>query len=444
VPDEEAESPETFGSALRRARQSRGVSLRSLGLIVHYSKGHLSKIENDIVPAGPDLADACDEALRADGRLKAAFLADMSRLAIMAGPASAVSPFDIPPAPGHFTGREADAARVIEAIASPRDGCRAPAVLIHGMPGSGKTALALHVAHALRVRYPGGCVFVDFGSGPDRMPAQAVHARLLRRLGVAASDIPAEPDEARALYLSFLYRRAVLIVADGVTSSGQVTALVPASPACAVIATSRRRLDALDDCELVLLRPLAPDSAAALIRAVSGRADLGTDADVLRMAAACGGLPLALRVAAAKARHSRRGAAELAGLLERADTAWQELDDGERSTSQALHAGLEALPRSSRHTLAMLALHPARSAGSHPVAWLAGSSPRAVEADFAGLAAHDLISVGRDGRAEAHGLVRSLACAIAGRLDERSRQEALRRLVTGYARTALAADAVLA
>jgi tetratricopeptide (TPR) repeat protein len=443
VPDEVVEPPDTFGFVLRRVRRSAGVSLRSLGLLVHYSKGHLSKIENDIVPASLDLAEACEAALSADGRLIAAFLADMARLVPQTGPASALAPFDIPPPPSHFIGRDAETAHVIEAILGPQGGNRAPVVLIHGMPGTGKTALALHVAHAVRARFPGGCLYVDFSSGHDQRLALAMHGRLLRRLGVPGSEIPAEPDEARALYLSFLYRRAVLIVADGVTSSAQVAALVSASPACAVIATSRRRLDALDDCRPMLLPPLAAGDAAALFRAVSGRDDLGHDADVLRVAAACGGLPLALRVAAVKARDSRRGAAVLADLLESAEESWPELDDGERSVQRLLQAEIQALPDGPRRVLAMLALHPAESVTRYTAAWLADSSPRAIDADFAELLGHDLITVDPEGRARPRSLLRNLPSGVIAQLDERSRQEALHRLIAGYARTATAADNAL-
>jgi hypothetical protein len=284
---------------------------------------------------------------------------------------------------------------------------------------------------------------VDFRSGHEEPPALAMPGRLLRRLGVAAGEIPEEAQEARSLYLSILYRRAVLIVADGVTNSGQVAALVPASSACAVIATSRRRLDALDDCLPLLLPPLAGDDAVALFQAVSGRVGLDPQGDVRRLAIACGGLPLALRVAAAKAREPLLSVAELADRLESADTAWRELDDGERSVRRVLQAGVDALPESPRHTLAMLSLHPAELVGRYPAAWLVGSSPWAADTDFATLLGHDLIALDREGRARPHGLIRNLSAGVTARLDEQSRREALHRLLAGYARTASAADRVL-
>lgn len=364
VPDDGIDSLETFAVALRRARQAKGVSLRALGLMVHYSKGHLSKIENDAVPAHLELAESCDAALGAGGRLTAAFLAGIPRRAPAGG---ADIPFDIPPQPGHFTGRTTDASRIIAALVSPAAPCRAPVVLIHGMPGIGKTTLAVHVAHAVRTRYPGGCFFVDFGSPADAGPASSVLSRLLRRLGVGAEAVPADPGEARALYLSILYRRPVLIVADHVTSADQVAALVSASPACAVIATSRHRLDALDDCLAIRLRPLAADEAGALFRAVAGRPDAVSEADLTRITAACGGLPLAVRVAAAKFRESGRSSAELADLLEPGPAAWEELDDGERSVKRSLQAEVDALPAGRRRTLAMLTLCPGGAADSHAV-----------------------------------------------------------------------------
>lgn len=446
MPGEGIDKAGTFGEELRWVRRARGVSLRDLGLLVHYSKGHLSKLENNVTPASLDLAEACDSALRADGRLIAAFLADPSRLmrvsgmgALISGTAPPDVPFDIPPPPSHFVGREAETADVIEAIFATRDLCRAPAVLIHGRAGIGKTALAAQVAHTARTRYPGGCLFVDFGSLEDGAP---LHARLLRRLGVPLEDIPDEPTEARALYLSVLYRRHVLIVADGVTSSAQVTELVSASPGCAVIATSRRRLDALDDCLPILLPPLRPAEAVTLFRQVSGLPEPARKEDLLRIAAACDHLPLAVRVAAAKARRSGHDVGELAELLEDPATAWSELDDGERSVLRTLREEYDALPDDGRHTLVMIALHSGATVALQQVAWMTGGSPRAVAADFGVLRRHDLVTVGPDRRAVAHGLVRRLAVTISDQLYG-IRAESMRRLVAGYTGTATAAETII-
>jgi transcriptional regulator with XRE-family HTH domain/tetratricopeptide (TPR) repeat protein len=434
----EVELPVTFGVALRRARLAKSLSLAKLGEQVNYSKSQLSKIENDIASPGLELAQASDNALEAGGRLMVAFLAGRS----CPGPTANSARFDVPPLPSHFIGRDYETARVMEAILG-RNGRYAPAVLLHGMPGIGKSALASHVAYLARDQYPGGCLFVDFGSSNDEEVAGAVQIRLLRRLGVATGEIPAEPDEALALYRSVLYQQAVLIIADGVTRADQVAALVPAAPACAVLATSRCRLDELDDFLPVLLPPLADDAAAALLRAASRRGNLGRDADVQRVVAACGGLPLALRAAAAKIRSGRRDVAGLADRLEDAATGWPELEDSGRSTKRALRAGQAALPEGPRQTLAKLALHPPGTVARQAAEWLTDGSPRSIQDDFDELVAHDLITVDQHGQARLHNLVRSLSSEDASSLDERSRQEALHRLVAGYAKTAKAAASAI-
>jgi tetratricopeptide (TPR) repeat protein/transcriptional regulator with XRE-family HTH domain len=436
---------ESFGAALRRLRSEKGVSQSALGSLVHYSKGHLSKLENNVAPANLEIAEACDTALGANGWLIAAFLSDMSQLpAPASGGQRDQIPFDIPPSPSHFTGRAADAAHVIEAILSAQDPRRAAVVLIHGMPGIGKTALAVHVAHTVRTRFPGGCLFVDFGQRLSEPLADGLHARMLRRLGVSGDATPTEPDEAHALYLSLLYRRPVLVIADGVSSAAQVRALQAASSACAVIATARGWLDALDDCHRVRLGPLTGDDAASLFAAVAREPDGLTEtcptAALAQITGACGGVPLALRVAAAKLRGSGRSAGELAAALTAPETGWAELDDGERSVHQTLRAEYEAMPASRQRTLTMLALHPRSSADRHAIAWLADSSPSVVAADLATLARQDFVTLVPVGRASADGLIRALALSVPGWLEEPARGEALHRMISGYARSATAAD----
>lgn len=439
MPGEKWEPPDSFGFSLREARNQKKLSLKELSEKIPCSKGHLSKLENGKARVSPGLARACDEALDSGGRLIRAWHADPAQHVPQRDSRTTSVPFDVPPPPGCFVGRDAEADLIVGAIRGPQGGNRAPVVLIHGLGGVGKTALALHVAHRVRDRYPGGCLFVDFGLGPG---SPSVHDWLLRRLGVPAEVIPAEPGEARARYLREACRRTMLVVADGVTSAGQVAALVPASSECAVIATSRRRLDALDDGLAVHLCPLAADDASALLRSASGRDDLGSDADLRRMAAACGGLPLALRVAAATARNSRRDAAQMASRLE-SPAAWRQLDDGERSVRRTLLSCFGALPESAGRTMATLALHPAEAIARYPAAWLAGCSPGTADDECEELLAHGLITVDPAGRARPHGLVRRLALEAAASLDEPSRRQAEHRLIAGYAKAAMTADGVM-
>ncbi|WP_239342468.1 helix-turn-helix domain-containing protein, partial [Frankia sp. CiP3] len=277
---EELECAGGFGAALRDARGAKKLTLLAFARQINYSKGHVSKIECSKARPTPEFVEKCDTTLGMGGQLVARYEADHSSAGTVARPTK-VPPVDIPPLPYDFVGRGAEADQLISAIGGRPESHRATTVLIHGMPGVGKTALAQHVAHRVQARFPDGCLFVTFEGSRDQELEWNIHGRLLRRLGMAAGDIPTEPDEARACFLSFLHPRRVLIVADGVTNADQVTSLVTASPDCAVIATSQQRLDVLEDCHRTLLQPLSGSDAAGLLRVVSGRSDLGAEADVL-------------------------------------------------------------------------------------------------------------------------------------------------------------------
>ncbi|WP_328977606.1 AfsR/SARP family transcriptional regulator [Streptomyces canus] len=235
-------------------------------------------------------------------------------------------PAQLPPPPGHFTGR-----------ATARDDLRdaltlggGPAVgVISGMAGVGKSALALHVAHGLRERFPDGQLYVNLQGATPGMapltPAQALTA-LLRDLGADPRSIPEHPDAAAALMRSLLAPTRTLMVLDDAASAAQVRPLLPAGAGCAVIVTSRSPLTALDDAHRFPLTPLSAEESAELLRAVSGRdsrdgpggdggpadriASVTSDADAGTSATAIdathplieltGRLPLALRVVAAR------------------------------------------------------------------------------------------------------------------------------------------------
>ncbi|MFF0014453.1 BTAD domain-containing putative transcriptional regulator [Streptomyces sp. NPDC005374] len=180
-------------------------------------------------------------------------------------------PAQLPPPPGHFTGRVAtrdDLRRVLTLAGGPRVG------VISGMAGVGKTALALHVAHALRERFPDGQLYVNLQGATPGMtpltPAQALTA-LLRDLGADPRSIPEHPDAAAALLRSLLAPTRTLMVLDDAASAAQVRPLLPAGGGCAVIVTSRSPLTALDDAHRFPLTPLSAQESAELLRALSGR-----------------------------------------------------------------------------------------------------------------------------------------------------------------------------
>lgn len=211
-----------------------------------------------------------------------------------AGPAPTTSaPRELPARCRSFVGRAADAARLHTLLVQPeRFGPRV--AVVHGPCGIGKSALVREVAHRVGSRFPGGQLYIDFGA--DDAAARVPH-RLLRHLGVPASEIPWTVDEAAAVLRSHLAHRAVLVVLDGVTEPAGLCDLVPAVGTCAVLVTSRAPL-MLDGATHVGLTALSEPDGLELLTRLAGPARVIAEpavaADIVRY---CHGIPLALRIA---------------------------------------------------------------------------------------------------------------------------------------------------
>ncbi|MFF3378026.1 BTAD domain-containing putative transcriptional regulator [Streptomyces sp. NPDC002680] len=217
-------------------------------------------------------------------------------------------PAQLPPPPTHFTGRTALAEALCRTLTperhpGPEDVTPiAPVAVIHGMPGVGKSALALHAAHTLRDRFPDGQLYLDLHGttpGPGTPPLTPSHAltALLRDLGAEPLRIPEHPDAAAALLRSLLAPTRTLMVLDDARHAAQIRPLLPAGPGCAVIVTSGSPLTALDGARRFPLTPLTATESAELLRAVSGRDGLDAAHPLVELT---GRLPLALRVVAAR------------------------------------------------------------------------------------------------------------------------------------------------
>ncbi|GAA2826549.1 AfsR/SARP family transcriptional regulator [Crossiella cryophila] len=193
-----------------------------------------------------------------------------------------------------FVGR----ADLVEAIT----GAPAGTTVVYGQPGVGKTALAVHIGHLLKDRYPDGQLYVDLrGYSPGEKPTPfAVLARFLRAFGLAESEIPpTEPGRAR-LYQSLLAERRFLVLLDNAADAATVAPLVPTGPHCRTLITSRGVIPGLPECRRITLDVLSPAEATTLLTRTLGR-DLvqAQPAAATRLADLCARLPLALRVAAA-------------------------------------------------------------------------------------------------------------------------------------------------
>jgi tetratricopeptide (TPR) repeat protein/transcriptional regulator with XRE-family HTH domain len=418
----------TFGGELRRLRLERGYSLTDLAGLVYYSKGHLSKIENDRHLPAVEYAWQLDAVLNADGALVKALPAQAEAVAGEHPPPSGLT-FDS----RHFIGRPAEfEALKVKLCEMPADLDTALICVIDGMPGIGKTALASRAAQALASRFSDGVLFLDLhgytGNVPPLSSADALD-RLLRRFGL---PVPAEPDERAVRFRAHLATGKFLIVLDNARSAEQVRPLIPAAGSSRLLITSRNRLATLDMAWHLSLGPLSGTDAERLLRVIAGAA-IGDTAEIVEIAEvvrACGGLPLALTVVAARLRTGTT-LDDLRSSLGRDDGAaagaardpLDELADGERSVTAAIEPSYRALPENARGVFARLGLLPCGDWTIPYVAALQRIDQAAAVRAMESLLAARLVDRGPDGRFRFHDLVAAYARRLAsvGLTEEEAR-----------------------
>jgi DNA-binding SARP family transcriptional activator len=215
-------------------------------------------------------------------------------------PGREVVPCQLPADLRDFTGRTEQAAELIGLLSPSVRGTAVPVVQLTGPPGVGKTALAVHVGHAVAHDYPDGQLYVRLAGGSPRPPgAGVILGEVLRTFGIAALTIPETTQQRASAYRSRLAGLRVLIVLDDAASAEQVRPLIPGTAGSAVIVTSRGRLAGLPASGSVTLAPLEHADARRLLGRITGRPRLEAEAEATaQVVDACGGLPLAIRIAA--------------------------------------------------------------------------------------------------------------------------------------------------
>ncbi len=273
---------------------------------------------------------------------------------IIAAGAAGLRPAQLPAGVPDFTGRPDVVRDLVEQLQVGTD--TMPVVGVSGPGGIGKSTLAIHVAHAVRENFPDGQLYANLRSG-DLAP-QEVLAGFLRALGYADRQIPPALPERAALLRSLLADKRVLVVLDDVADSGQVEPLLPGSATCAVIITSRVRPAGIAGARLTILDLLPADEGLQLLGRVIGPARVMAEpqaaADLVK---ACGGLPLAVRIVAARlaARPSMRLEA-LAVRLADAQRRINELKAGQETVASCFALGYEQLPPEQARAFRLLAL----------------------------------------------------------------------------------------
>ena len=262
-------------------------------------------------------------------------------------PVPAELPADMPT----FTGRTHEAAQLRQLLGAA--GGPATICQISGIGGVGKSALAIHVARTVADRFPDGRLYVNLhGSTPRVAPVEPVDAlgRLLRSLGVAGSAVPADLEEAAGRFRSLTEGMRMLVMLDNARDAAQVRPLLPGSSSCAVLITSRRSLSSLEGSTQIPLDVLSHEDGTALLDGLLGAdriaAEPAAAAEVVRL---CGGLPLALCLAAA--RLAARPAWPVSALADRMSVARRRLDElraDDREVRASFQCGYQDLAAGAR------------------------------------------------------------------------------------------------
>jgi tetratricopeptide (TPR) repeat protein len=364
----------------------------------------------------------------------------------------------LPPLAAGFTGRDSELAQVA-ALLDPAADADAGAVVVSavaGLAGVGKTALAVHAAHAAQSSgwFPGGMLFIDL-HGYDQNPVQPSQAldAMLRALGVSGEHIPEEAEQRAGLYRSWLaqIKEPVLVIADNASAEAQVRPLIPGPGPHRVIITSRHTLAGLG---ARLLDVAVLDQAAATVlldkvvraaRPDDGR--IGGDQAAGRLAGACGGLPLALQITAALlAADPTLTCAELAA--EMADEVRRlgalRYDDGSGVSAPSVAAAFELsyrqLDEDAGRMFRLLPCDPGPDVAAEAAAELAGWPADRTRAAIGRLTRAHLVEPGGvRGRWRMHDLLRLYASQVPD-TSPGEREQAVDRLLSYYLRRAQAAD----
>ncbi|MGW2366157.1 BTAD domain-containing putative transcriptional regulator [Streptomyces sp. NPDC001667] len=387
----------------------------------------------------PELAELQQRILQADADLTLHLTPDDRP---HAGP-TFIRPAQLPATVSDFTGRTGFVDELSDQLVTAEGRIMAVSA-VAGIGGVGKTTLAVHVAHAARHHFPDGQLYVDLqGAGPVPAEPEAVLGSFLRALGIPDSAIPDGLEERAALFRSTLDGRRVLALLDNARDAAQIRPLLPGTEGCAALVTSRSRMVDLAGAHLVDLDVMSPEEALVLFTRIVGAERVGAERDAaMDVVAACGFLPLAIRIAASRLAARRTWtvsvlARKLADERRRLD----ELRAGDLAVKATFELGYGQLEPAQARAFRLLGL-----ADGPDISLAAASAVLDLDADateelLESLVDTSLLESAAPGRYRFHDLVRLYARACAER-DEQppaERSAAMSRLLDFYLVTAAGA-----
>jgi DNA-binding SARP family transcriptional activator/tetratricopeptide (TPR) repeat protein len=442
---------ERFGAQLMLALYRCG---RQAEALAAYQRTRRMLVDELGVEPGRELRDLQRGILAGDPRLAAP---DPARTAVppLPGVGSAgVVPRQLPAGVARFAGRTAELAALGTWL---REACGADestkVMVIGGTAGAGKTALAVHWAHRAAKNFPDGQLYVNLrGFDPSGIPVAAADALrwFLGAFGVTEEYMPDSVDARSAMYRSMLADKRVLVILDNARDAAQVRPLLPGSPSCLAVVTSRARLPGLAAIEGARLVPLdvltAADAHELLAARLGERATAEADA-ACQLTGLCSRLPLALSIVAARAAAQPcLPLAELAREVADAKGRLDALDAGDPAASvRAVFSwSCRQLSEPAARLFRLLGLHPGPDITVPAAASLAGLAPGQARVLMAELADAHLIAEHALGRYAFHDLLRAYAADLGAASDhDAERRDAVHRVLDHYLHTAHSGSRVL-
>ncbi len=363
-------------------------------------------------------------------------------------------PRQLPAVTASFVGRIAELDALTELLEESSEGRMVVISAIGGTAGIGKSALAVCWAHQVASRFSDGQLYANLRgfdpTGPPVVPAEVIRS-FLDALDVRPERIPVSFDAQAGLYRSLLAGRRILVVLDNARDADQVRPLLPGSPGCMVVVTSRDRLTSLIIAEGARPLPLdllTMDEACQLLARRIGEDRLGAEPGVVQeIITSCARLPLALSIVAARAAsHPSFPLSTLAAELKRTRDSHEDRlaawNGGEvAADARAVFSwSYQQLSLAAARLFRQLGLHPGPDITTAAAASLTGLTVRHVHSVLDELARANLIQERVPGRYAFHDLLRAYAADEAHARDSQSeRDAAVQRGLDHYLRTAYAA-----